>query len=131
VTITRSTKEEDVNSHRKPFSVNKADGKVLGVCAGIADHFGLDVSLVRVGMALAVLMTFPMMLVVYFIMGMVASETERRGRRTAPTPPRRMDAPTAEATRQRMRDIDARMQAIETHVTSTNNALAREIDELR
>jgi hypothetical protein len=30
-----------------------------------------------------------------------------------------------------MRDLDARMQAIETHVTSSNTALAREIEELR
>ena len=120
-----------MGSYRRPFRVNKAEAKVMGVCAGIADHFDMDVSLVRVGMALAVLMTFPMMLVAYFIVAMVASETERRGRRTAPAPPRRADAPTAEATRQRMRDLDARMQAIETHVTSSNTALAREIEELR
>ena len=38
---------------------------------------------------------------------------------------------SAEEQRQRMRNIDLRMQAIETHVTSSNSRLAREIEELR
>ena len=38
---------------------------------------------------------------------------------------------TVAETRARMRDLDARMQAIETHVTSSNVMLAKEIDELR
>ena len=116
-----------MGSYRRPFRVNKAEGKVMGVCAGIADHFDMDVTLVRVGMALAVLMTFPMMLVAYFILAAVAAEP----RRTAPAAARRVGAPSAEATRQRMRDIDARMQAVESYVTSSNTALAREIEELR
>ena len=36
-----------------------------------------------------------------------------------------------EATRERIRDIDRRMQEVETYVASPNNRLAREIDELR
>jgi phage shock protein C len=120
-----------VGSYRRPFRVNKAQAKVMGVCAGIADHFDMDVTIVRVGMALAVLMTFPMMLVAYFIMAAVASDDRSRSRRTVPTRAPRYDTPTAEATRQRMRDIDARMQAVESYVTSSNTALAREIEELR
>jgi phage shock protein C len=126
-----SNKEDDVDSYRRPFRVNSSEGKVMGVCAGIADHFDVDVSLVRIGMAIAVLTTFPMMLIAYFIVAMVASEKERRSPRSAPPPTRQMGAPCAEATRQRMRDLDARMQAVESYVTSTNTALAREIDELR
>jgi phage shock protein C len=118
-----------VESYRKPFRVNKSEGKVMGVCAGIADYFEIDVTLVRVGMALAVLMTFPMVLIAYFILAAVAPGDRVASRRSKPAP--RIDAPSAEATRERMRDIDRRMQAIESYVTSPNHALAREIDELR
>jgi phage shock protein C len=123
-----------VSSYRKPFRVNRDEGKVMGVCAGFADHFEIDVSLVRVATVLAVLMTFPMVLIAYFILGAVASDggqRSRRRRRPVPAGAPRLDAPTADATRQRMRDLDARMQAVETYVTSSNTALAREIDELR
>jgi len=120
-----------VQTYRKPFRLNCEDRKVMGVCAGIADHFDIDVSLVRVGMALAILATFPMVLIAYFILGAVASGGGQRRCRTTPPSAPRLDAPSAEATRQRMRDLDARMQAIETYVTSSNTSLAREIDELR
>ncbi len=120
-----------MGSYRKPFQVDRREGKVMGVCAGIADHFDIDVSLVRVGMALAVLTTFPLVLIAYFIMAAVASGSRRRSYRTAPAMAPRLDAPSAEATRQRMRDLDARMQSVEAYVTGSNTALAREIDELR
>lgn len=119
-----------MGSHRRPFRVNSGEGKVMGVCAGIADHFDMDVSLVRVGMALAALMTFPVVLIAYFILAGIASDGRQR-QRVAPASAPRFDAASADATRQRMRDLDARLQAIETHVTSSNTALAREIDELR
>ena len=117
--------------YRRPFRVNKGEAKVMGVCAGIADHFDMDVSLVRVGTALAVLMTFPLVLIAYFILAAVGSDNRQRSCRTSPAMGPVVGAPSAEGTRQRMRDLDARMQAIETHVTSSNTALAREIEELR
>lgn len=116
--------------HRGKFRLNKVEGKVLGVCAGLADHFDMDPTLVRVGMALAILMTFPVMLFAYFILAMVADSGGRQ-RREERTDPARVSDPTAEAARQRMRDLDARMAAIETYVTSSNTKLAREIEELR
>ncbi len=119
-----------MQTYRKPFRVNCEERKVMGVCAGIADHFDIDVSLVRVGMALAILTTFPMVLVAYFILGAIASDGRHR-RRSAPAGAPRLDKVSAEATRQRMRDLDARMQAVESYVTNSNTALAREIDELR
>jgi phage shock protein C len=121
-----------VSSLRKPFQLNRDEGKVMGVCAGIADHFDIDVTLVRIGMALTILATFPLMLVVYFIMAAVAQQGSRDRRRPARTDRgARVEAPSADATRQRMRDLDARMQSIETYVTTNNSALAREIEELR
>lgn len=121
-----------MGSHRGKFRLNKVDGRVAGVCAGIADHFEMDVTLVRVGMALAIIMTFPVVLFAYFILAMVAQPCGgiarfREDRVAAP----RTGHASADAARERMRDLDARMAAVETYVTSSNTALAREIDELR
>ena len=120
--------------HRKPFRLNRKDKKVLGVCAGIADHFEVDVTLVRVGMALAIFMTFPIVLIGYFVLAALVDSGP--GRSAEPRPEERKPAPrlteaSLEATRQRMRDLDARMQAIEAQVISSNTELAREIDALR
>ena len=35
---------------RTRFYRDKRNGKVMGICAGIADYTGFDVSLVRIGM---------------------------------------------------------------------------------
>ena len=40
-------------------------------------------------------------------------------------------AHSREESRERMRSLDLRMQAIETYVTSSNSSLAREIEDLR
>ena len=50
--------------------------------------------------------------------------------RPAPATPRPARAGREES-RERMRNLDLRMQAIETYVTSSNSRLAREIEELR
>ena len=123
-----------MGSHRHGrFRLNKAEGKVMGVCAGLADHFDVDVTLVRVGVALGIVMTFPVGLFAYLILAMVAQSgggrRRQRQQREAYAP--RLGEASADATRQRMRDLDARMQAIETYVTSSNTKLAQEIDSLR
>jgi phage shock protein C len=102
----------------------------MGVCAGIADHFDIDVTLVRVAMVLALIMTFPLIGIAYLAVALVAKPGAPRIGYDGYDAPR-LSAASVEATRERMRDIDARMQAIESYVTSSNTSLAREIDELR
>ncbi len=111
------------------FRLNRRDKKIMGVCAGIADHLDMDVTLVRVAAVLALIMTFPIAGIAYLLVGMIAKPGDRfvDGGYDAP----RLSEASADATRQRMRDLDARMAAIETHVTSSNTSLAREIDALR
>ena len=41
---------------RKKLYLNKKDAKISGVCAGIADHFDVDVTLIRVLWISSVLM---------------------------------------------------------------------------
>ena len=117
--------------HRRQFRLNRHDKKIMGVCSGIADHLEVDVTLVRVAMAVALVMTFPLLLFAYIAVGLIA-KSERSPRldhdlHDAP----RLSSASVEATRARMRDIDQRMQAIESYVTTNNTSLAREIDELR
>lgn len=122
---------------RTRFYRDKQNGKVMGVCAGIADYTGFDVALVRICFLAAVFMSGGSVLPFYFIAGWVA-----------PTKPREFDyagredqkfwqgvraSPTRAARdiRSRFKDIDRRLADIESYVTTENRSLAREIEQLR
>lgn len=122
---------------RTKFYRDKHHGKVFGICAGIADYTGFDVSLVRVCFLASVFMSGGGILPFYVIAAMVT-----------PTKPREFDytdkedrqfwqgvraspARTTRDIRSRMRDIDRRLADIESYVTTENRSLAREIDQLR
>ena len=115
-----------MNMRGTRFETDKENGKLLGVCAGIANATGVDATLVRVGFVLATLFLFHgffLPLVAYGVLAIVGKP--RSGGFQAPA------RVSTEEHRQRMRNIDLRMQAIETYVTSSNSSLAREIEELR
>lgn len=119
-----------MNVRGKRFAVDKANGKLAGVCAGIGDHAGIDPTIVRIAFVLgAVIGSATLVLILYGVLAYVGQNqgVSLRKRARAVTPGRQ----SREATRERMRDIDRRMQEIETYVASPNNRLAREIDELR
>jgi phage shock protein C len=122
---------------RTRFYRDKRNGKVMGVCAGIADYTGFDVNLVRVCFLATVFMSGGSVLPFYFIAGFVTpkkphalemANTEERqfwqGVRASPTR-------TASDIRSRLRDVDRRLADIESYVTTENRSLAREIDQLR
>ena len=122
---------------RTKFYLDKRNGKVMGVCAGIADYTGLDVTLVRIMFVSAVFMSGGSILPLYFIAGFLADDQPRelavgdredqrfwQGVRASPTR-------TARDIRGRLRDIDRRLADVETYVTSSNGRLAREIEQLR
>lgn len=54
------------------FLLNRADGKIMGVAAGVADYTGIDVTLIRLGFVAAALFTGPLMLILYVVAGLVA-----------------------------------------------------------
>ena len=54
------------------FRLDKQRGKVMGVCAGIADHFGIDVMLVRIAFVIGTLAGFGSLLIVYLAIGLIA-----------------------------------------------------------
>ena len=122
---------------RTRFYRDKRNGKLFGVCAGIADYTGFDVSLVRVCFLAALFMSGGGVLPFYFIAAMVtptkpaaferADSEEKQfwqGVRASP-------ARAARDIRSRMKDIDRRLADIESYVTTENRSLAKEIEQLR
>jgi len=53
------------------FHLNKQRGKLMGVCAGIADYFGLDVTLVRVAWVIGTLIGFGSLVLIYLAIGLI------------------------------------------------------------
>ena len=122
---------------RTRFYRDKLNGKIMGVCAGIADYTGFDANLVRVCFLAAVFLSGGSVLPFYFIAGFMtptkprelelADVDERKfwqGVRASPTR-------TARDIRSRFKDIDRRLADIESYVTTENRSLAREIEQLR
>jgi phage shock protein C len=122
---------------RTRFYRDKRHGKVMGICAGIADYTGFDVTLVRICMIAALFLSSGSILPIYFIAGWIT-----------PTKPRELDyhdredrqfwqgvraspARSARDIRSRFRDLDRRLADIESYVTTENRTLAREIEQLR
>lgn len=126
-----------MSESRTRFYLNKQNKKWLGVCSGIADYMGWDVTLVRIGVVVITLAgAFPWSLIAYLATAWVAKprpyglysnkEEEQfwQGVRRSP-------ARTAREVRGRLRDIDRRLADVELFYTSRNRRLADEIDSLR
>jgi phage shock protein C len=122
---------------RTRFYRDKRNGKVMGVCAGIADYTGFDVSLVRVCFIAAIFMSGGSVLPFYFIAAMVTPTKPRefeladREEKQFWQGVRQSPARTTRDIRSRFKDIDRRLADIESYVTTENRSLAREIEQLR
>jgi phage shock protein C len=122
---------------RTRFYRDKQNGKLFGVCAGIADYTGFDVSLVRVCFLAAVFMSGGSVLPFYIIAVMVTPTKPRALERTDREEQqfwqgvRASPARAAKDIRSRLKDIDRRLADIESYVTTENRSLAREIEQLR
>ena len=56
----------------RSFRLGKDRGKLMGVSAGIADYFGWDVTLVRIGWVAATLITGGAPILLYLAIGLIA-----------------------------------------------------------
>ncbi|GMM92773.1 PspC domain-containing protein [Qipengyuania sp. MTN3-11] len=56
----------------RKFRLDKRHGKLMGVCAGIGNHFGVDTTLVRIGFVLGTLLGFGSFLLIYLAIGLIA-----------------------------------------------------------
>ena len=123
---------------RTKFYLDKRHGKMMGVCAGLADYVGLDVTLVRILFVLAVICGGAGVLIpAYFITGWIAEDQPRELEASTPEETKfwqgvhQSPSRTARDIKSRFRDIDRRLAQIEHYVTIENRSLAREIEQLR
>ena len=123
-------------ARRTGFYLDKHNGKLMGVCAGIADYTGVNSLWVRLGFIGLNFMTGFAVLLPYFIVGLLADKkpahlySDRQeqqfwqGVRQSPTR-------TAREVKGRLREIDRRLAEVETFYVSSNPRLSAEIDRLR
>lgn len=112
---------------KRKFRLDRENGKLWGVCAGIARYMGWDATLVRVGAVLVTLIgAFPWTLIAYGAAALIAKPKSRDEGDEAPRG--RISTYDLKAS---MRDIDRRMAEVDHYVTSTDGRLAREIESLR
>ena len=125
-----------MNSPRTRFYRDKINGKIMGVCAGIADYTGVDVLWVRLGAIALVLMGVGLIIPAYFVAGFVASKKPSNlyvdsGEQKFWQGVRQSPGRTAREVRARFRDIDRRLADIETFYVTSNPRLSAEIERLR
>lgn len=121
---------------RTRFYLDKHNKKWAGVCAGIADYTGVDVTLVRVGVVMLTILTQGAMGAAYIMTAWLAPQKPSslyvdrddqkfwQGVRANPSR-------SAQEIRSTFRDIDRRLADIETYYVSKNTQLSEEIERLR
>ena len=120
------------------FYLDKRNGKFMGVCAGISDYTGIDVTFVRVGVVLlTIFATGGLGFIAYLALGVLANDKPReldyadRDDRKFWQKVRARPGASIRDVRSSFRDIDRRRADVETHITSQNRRLADEIEALR
>ncbi|HEY6048771.1 MAG TPA: PspC domain-containing protein [Sphingomicrobium sp.] len=122
-----------------PYSLDRKDAKVAGVCSTLGRISGVDPTFIRIGfVAAAILISFKLTLVAYAVIGIYLAVQKKRSvvgdRRMSDFD--RMDLaakrqPTVHAMRTELDQTDRRLMAIDHHINSQNDELAREIEALR
>ena len=122
-----------------PYSLDRKDAKVAGVCSTIGGITGIDPTFIRIGfVAAAIFISFKLTLVAYAAVGIYLAVQKKRSM----TGDRRMSdfdrmeqaakrKPSVHAMRNDLDETDRRLMAIDHHINSQNDELAREIEALR
>ena len=121
------------------YSLNRRDKKLAGVCSTLGDVFNIDPTFIRVGFAAAALLiSWKLALIAYVAAGIYLHMQKRRGSANFDRKSdyeRMGDVGRTRASVHDMRtklDVnDRRMMAIDQHLNSQNDELAREIEALR
>ena len=64
--------ENEYTTPARGFHLDKFNGKLMGVCSGIANFTGWDVNLIRVGFALGTIFGFGSLILIYLAIGLIA-----------------------------------------------------------
>jgi phage shock protein C len=125
-----------MNSPRTTFYRDKVQGKIMGVCAGIADYTGVNAIWVRLAAIGLVFMTGGGIIPFYFLTGLLANkkpphlyvdqQEQKFWQRVRQSPAR-----TARDVRASFRDIDRRLADVELYYVTSNPRLSDEIERLR
>jgi phage shock protein C len=124
-----------------PYSLASSDAKIAGVCSTLGAKFGIDPTFIRIAWVAVPLLTpvdFTTAIIAYAIVGIFLAIQRKR----AMTGDRklsdfdRMDLvskrkPTVHAMRTELDETDRRLMAIDHHINTQNDELAREIEALR
>ena len=70
--MTNITNSPNGKPPRAGFRLDKNNGKVFGVCAGIGDYFGIDTMLVRIGFVAATLFGMGSPILIYLAVALIA-----------------------------------------------------------
>ena len=122
------------------YSLDRKDAKLVGVCSTLGARFGIDPTFVRLGFIAAIfVISWEVALVAYAALGIYFTVQRKRevdsgGRRMSDFD--RMGAigsirPTVHAMRTELDATDRRLMAIDHHLSTPNEELAREIEALR
>ena len=57
-----------------PFTLDRTNGKVMGVCAGLADATGADATLIRLAAVLSLFLLGPVAILLYLVAGWITPE---------------------------------------------------------
>jgi phage shock protein PspC (stress-responsive transcriptional regulator) len=122
-----------------PYSLDSKDAKIAGVCSTLGNRIGVDPTFVRIGfVAAAVLISFKLTLVAYAAIGIWLAVQKKRsmiGDRHMSDFDRMEEAarrkPTVDAMRNDLDPRDRKLMAVDHHINSQNEELAREIESLR
>jgi phage shock protein C len=122
-----------------PYSLDRKDAKIAGVASTIGAMTGVDPTFIRIGfVAAAVFVSFKLALLAYAAIGIYLAVQKRKSQ----TGERRMSdfdrmdevsrrKPTVHAMLNDLDQTDRRLMAIDHHINSQNEELAREIEALR
>ena len=126
-------------ARKYPYSLDRKDRKVAGVASTIGGMMGVDPTFIRIGfVAAAVLISFKLTLLAYAAAGIYLAVQKKRadiGDRHLSDFDRMGEVgrrrPTVKAMREDLDETDRRLMAIDHHIHTQNEELAREIEALR
>jgi phage shock protein C len=121
------------------YSLNRRDKKLAGVCSTLGEVFNIDPTFIRVGFAAtAILISWKLALIAYVAAGIYLHIQKKRVMRGKDRPSEYERMGLFGVGRSSVHDLrtkldvnDRRMMAIDHHLNSQNDELAREIEALR
>ncbi|HET7710211.1 MAG TPA: PspC domain-containing protein [Sphingomicrobium sp.] len=124
------------------YSLDRHDAKIVGVCSTLGERFGIDPTILRVAWIAVPLLTpidFTTAIVAYAVAGLYLVWQRKKAidrRATRKSDFDRMGdigtiRPSVHAMRTELDPTDRRLMAIDHHLSTPNDELAREIEALR